>query len=42
MKDELGGEIMLEFLVLRPKAYCYLLDNSDENKKQQIQKRRLN
>ena len=31
MKDKLGGK--LEFLVLRPKAYSYLIDDDDEIKK---------
>ena len=33
MKDELGGEIMTESAVLRPKAYSCLKDDGDENKK---------
>ena len=27
MKDELGGQIMNEFVRLRPKTYSYLKDN---------------
>ena len=27
MKDELGGEIIMEFIALRPKTYSYLTDN---------------
>ena len=33
MKDELGGEIITEFVTLRPKAYSYLTDDSKEDKK---------
>ena len=33
MKDELGGEIIMEFIVLRPKIYSYLTDNDKIDKK---------
>ena len=33
MKDELGGEIITEFVTLRPKTYSYLTDDSKEGKK---------
>ena len=35
MKDELGGEIIAEFIALRPKTYSYLTDNDkiDKNAK---------
>ena len=36
MKDELGGEIMIEFVGLRPKCYVYL---TDENKVDERAKR---
>ena len=32
-KDELGGKIMTEFVALRPKAYSYLTDDCEEDKK---------
>ena len=32
-KDELGGKIMKEFCVLRPKKYAYLMEDDSENKK---------
>ena len=33
MKDELGEEIITEFVTLRPKTYSYLTDDGKENKK---------
>ena len=33
MKDELGGEIMKEFVVLREKTYGCLKDNKEKDKK---------
>ena len=33
MKDELGGEIITEFVTSRPKTYSYLTDDSKEDKK---------
>ena len=33
MKDELGGQIMKQFVGLRAKTYSYLKDNNDEDKK---------
>ena len=32
MKDELGGQIMKEFVELRAKRYNYLKDKNDEGK----------
>ena len=32
MKDELGGQIMKEFVGLRAKPCSYLKENNDENK----------
>ena len=47
MKDELGGQIMKEFIGLRAKTYSYLKDNNDEDKKAKstekcVIKRKLN
>ena len=33
MKDELGGEVIMEFIALRPKTYSYLTDNDKIDKK---------
>ena len=33
MKDELGGEIITEFVTLRPNTYSYLTDDGKEDKK---------
>ena len=40
-KNELGGKIVKEFCALRPKAYAYLMDDGNENKKVQGTKRCL-
>ena len=39
MKDELGGQIMKEFVGLRAKTYSYLKDNNDEDEKAKGTKR---
>ena len=33
MKDDLDGQIMKEFVGLRPKTCSYLKDNNDDDKK---------
>ena len=38
MNDELGGEIITEFIDLRPKTYSYLTDNDKIDKKLKEQK----
>ena len=37
MKDELGGNIMTEFVALRPETYSYLMDDRKNDKKQKEQ-----
>ena len=32
-KDELGGEVMIEFYALTTKAYAYLMEDGSEHKK---------
>ena len=32
-KEELGGEIMIEFVALRSKTYSYLMDDGSEHKR---------
>ena len=39
MKDELRGQIMKKFVGLRAKAYSYLKDNNDEDKKEKCAKK---
>ena len=38
MKDELGGEIITDFIALRPKTYSYLTDNDKIDKSLKEQK----
>ena len=38
MKGELGGKTMTKFVVLRGKAYSYLMGDSGENKKKVIKR----
>ena len=41
MKDKLGGKIMTEFVVLRPKTYSYLTYDCKEDKKAKGTKQRF-
>ena len=41
MKDELGEQIMKNFIGLRAKTYSYLKDNNDECKKAKVRKSML-
>ena len=41
MKDELGGQIMKEFVGLGAKTYSYLKENNDEDKKIKGTKKRV-
>ena len=38
MKDELGGEIMTEFITLRPKMYAYKMGSAESKKCKGIKK----
>ena len=38
MRDELGRKIKTELAALRPKIYCYLINDSGESKKQRTPK----
>ena len=39
MKNELGGQIMKDFVGLKANRYCYLKENNDEVKKPERQKK---
>ena len=41
-KDELGGKIMKEFVVLRAKQCAYIMDDDSEKKKSQRNKKDRN
>ena len=38
MKDELGGKILTEFALLRPKMYSYFTGNDNDDKKAKVAK----
>ena len=40
-KDELGGNIMIEFLGLRAKTWSYLMDDGSEHKKAKGRKKNV-
>ena len=42
MKDELGGNIITEFVTLKPKTYSYLTDDCKEDKKAKGTKKMCN
>ena len=41
IKDESGGKIMIEFVVLRPKTQFYLTDDDNSVKKAKVTKKYL-
>ena len=41
MKDELGGKIMIEYVVLIPKKYSYLMDYGSYDKKAKETKKKM-
>ena len=41
MKDELGGEIIMEFIALRPKTYSYKIDKKAKGTKKCVIKKMI-
>ena len=39
MKDKFDGEIITNFVGIRAKTYCYLIDASSEDKKSKMHKK---